>query len=185
MNAASMAAEQQEITQTKNWVREVVIGLNFCPFAAREFNRNSIRYQVAHEATLTSLREVILRECKLLDKDPSIATTLLILPDSFGAFEDYLQLLAYAEKLLQQKKYDGIYQIASFHPLYRFDEVSADDPANYTNRSIYPMLHFIREADLRRAIRFHGHAEDIPARNITFAREKGMEYLKLLRDSCM
>ncbi|GAC14389.1 DUF1415 family protein [Aliiglaciecola lipolytica] len=32
------------IEQTKEWVNKLVIGLNFCPFAKREVQRNSIRY---------------------------------------------------------------------------------------------------------------------------------------------
>ena len=74
--------------------------------------------------------------------------------------------------------------MATFHPLYQFKGSEPDDPANYTNRSIYPMLHLLREDQIRKAIQFYGNAEEIPQRNIQFAREKGEVYMKMLRDSC-
>ena len=180
-----MANDQQIIEQTKNWIQKVVIGLNFCPFANREFKNNSIHYRVEFGTTRTDAREVLLKECKRLDRDKSIATTLIIFPNAFQEFDTYLQLVSFAEKLLQQKAYEGVYQLATFHPLYQFDKSSYDDPANYTNRSIYPMLHLLREDDIRKAVQFYGNADAIPERNIQFAREKGEVYLKMLRDSCL
>ncbi|WP_207515497.1 DUF1415 domain-containing protein [Longitalea luteola] len=180
-----MLSEQQVIEQTKNWIKKIVIGCNFCPFANREFKNNTIHYQVAFSPKRSDAREALLRECKRLDRDRSIATTLLIFPNAFSDFDDYLQLVSFAEKLLIQKKYEGIYQLATFHPLYRFENSAPDDPANYTNRSIYPMLHLLREDDIRKAIQFYGNAEEIPERNVQFAREKGEVYMKMLRDSCM
>ena len=35
------------INQTRKWVTDVVVGCNFCPFAAREVKRESIRYVVS------------------------------------------------------------------------------------------------------------------------------------------
>lgn len=180
-----MANDQQIIEQTKNWIKTMVIGCNFCPFANREFTNNSIHYQVEHGISRTDARDALLKECKRLDKDKIISTTLLIFPKAFQEFNSYLQLVSLAEKLLQQKGYEGIYQLASFHPLYQFDKSTFEDPANYTNRSIYPMLHLLREDQIRKAIQFYGNAEEIPERNIQFAREKGEVYLKMLRDSCL
>ena len=180
-----MVNDQQVIEQTKNWIKTMVIGCNFCPFANREFKNNSIHYQVESGAKRTDAREALLKECKRLDKDKSIATTLIIFPNGFQEFDAYLQLVSVAEKLLQQKGYEGIYQLASFHPLYQFENSSYEDPANYTNRSIYPMLHLLREDDIRKAVQFYGNADEIPEKNIQFAREKGEVYLKMLRDSCL
>ncbi|MBO9732166.1 MAG: DUF1415 domain-containing protein [Chitinophaga sp.] len=177
--------QQKVITQTQNWIRELVIGCNFCPFASREVKRDRVRYRVSEATTLLTVKEHFLEECRLLDKDRTIATTLLILPAAFPVFKDYLEMVTAAEQLLQRKKYEGIYQVAGFHPLYQFDSTAADDAANYTNRSIYPMLHILREADIRKALQFYPHPpEEIPERNINFAREKGTAYMKMLRDSC-
>jgi len=180
-----MVTDQQIIEQTRNWIKTVVIGLNFCPFANREFKNNTIHYQVAHGVTRTDARHALLKECKRLDKESTIATTLLIFPDYFTEFDSYLNFVSFAEKLLQQKGYEGVYQLATFHPQYQFEGSAADDAANYTNRSIYPMLHLLREDQVRKAIEFYGNADEIPLRNIQLAREKGTIYMKLLRDSCL
>ena len=56
-----------------------------------------------------------------------------------------------AEHLLKEKGYEGIYQLASFHPMYRFANAIENDAADYTNRSIYPMLHLLRESSIDKA----------------------------------
>ena len=124
-------------------------------------------------------------ECQRLDKDESIETTLLIFPMAFTIFDDFLLLTELAEQLLLEQKYEGVYQIASFHPEYQFADAPTDDPANFTNRSVYPMLHLLREDRVELAIKNHPNAEGIPERNIMFAREKGLAYMKKLRDTCL
>jgi hypothetical protein len=180
-----MVEEQTIITQTKNWIKNIVIGCNFCPFANREFKNDTIHYQVEPGITHTAARQALLKELKRLDRERSIATTLIIFPNAFQEFDIYLQFVSFAEKLLQQKGYEGIYQLATFHPLYQFQNSAINDAANYTNRSIYPMLHLLREDQIRKAIQYYGNADEIPSRNIQFAREKGEVYMKMLRDSCL
>jgi uncharacterized protein len=75
--------------------------------------------------------------------------------------------------------------VASFHPDYCFEGSDENDAANYTNRSIYPMLHLLREESLERALETFPNPENIPNRNINFARKKGLAYMKLLREQCM
>lgn len=180
-----MDTNEQVIAQTRNWVQQVVIGCDFCPFAAREVKRNSIHYQVEPATTLSSSRAVFTRELKRLDADAAIETTLLIFPNTFTDFTDYLALVRHAEGIIAQKGYSGVYQVATFHPQYRFEGSEAGDAANFTNRSIYPMLHILRESSIRKALRFYGDASGIPERNVQFAREKGSAYMKMLRDSCL
>ncbi|HEY4063173.1 MAG TPA: DUF1415 domain-containing protein [Puia sp.] len=180
-----MPGKEQVIEQTKNWIREVVIGCNFCPFAAREVKQNSIHYQVEESGRVDICLQALLSECARLDGDETIATTLLILPNGFGRLGNFLDLVAKAEKLLHRNGYEGIYQLASFQPLYQFAGASPDDAANYTNRSPYPMLHILREAAIDKALAGFPNPEGIPERNIRFAREKGAEYMKMLRESCL
>jgi hypothetical protein len=116
---------------------------------------------------------------------PTIETSFIIFTNSFEDFDDYLDFLALAETLIEEHAYDGVYQVASFHPKYKFEGSNELDAANYTNRSPYPMLHIIREESLEKAIALHPNTEEIPQRNIEFARGKGLKYMKLLRDSCM
>ena len=180
-----MENESKIIEQTKKWIVDVVIACNFCPFAAREIKRNSIHYEVVAETNLKKCLQLFINECQRLDNQTEIETSLLIFSKGFSSFDEYLVLLSEAEKLLKRKGYEGIYQLASFHPLYRFAEAPADDAANYTNKSPYPMLHLLREESIEKALQHYPNAEQIPERNIRFAREKGPAYMKMLRDSCL
>ena len=173
------------ISQTRKWITDVVVGCNFCPFAARQVRQNKVHYQVEPSTELSVCLASFLQECDRLDKEEMIETTLLIFPNAFRSFEDYLVLFGLAEKLIREKKYEGIYQVASFHPLYRFAHSPADDAANYTNRSIYPMLHLLREESIEQVLEHYTNPEQIPERNIHFAREKGTTYMKMLRDACL
>jgi uncharacterized protein len=172
------------IGQTRRWIMDVVIGCNFCPFAAREIKMDHIHYQVETATAPDICLQSFLQECIRLDREESVATTLLIFPNAFQQFDDYLDIVSLAEKILKKSGYEGTYQVAGFHPLYRFANTTADDAANYTNRSIYPMLHLLREDRLEQALLHYPHPEQIPERNIRFARAKGEDYMKTLREDC-
>jgi hypothetical protein len=179
-----MKTTEEVILQTKKWISDVVIGCNFCPFAAVPYKKGNIHYAVEYSTDLNSCLQAFILGCQRLDKDKSVETILLIFPDAFADFDAYLKMVEMAEALLEDQDYEGVYQVASFHPLYRFADAPDNDPANYTNRSAYPMLHLLREDSLEKAIDTYPDAEGIPERNIKFAREKGLAYMKLLRDSC-
>jgi len=176
---------EQVIAQTKKWINDVVIACNFCPFAAKEVKQNTVYYKVESSTQIKVCLQTVIEECVRLDNDTAIETTLIIFPDTFQKFTDYLDFVALAEKLLKQQKYEGIYQAASFHPQYRFSKTPADDAANYTNRSVYPMLHLLREERIEQALLRYPNPEQIPQRNIHFAHEKGTAYMKMLRDACL
>lgn len=176
---------EQVIEQTRKWITDVVIACNFCPFAAREVRRNSIHYQVERGTGIEHGLTTMLQECKRLDENPDIETILLIFPNAFQSFHQFLDLVGKASSLLKKKGYEGTYQVASFHPEYRFAGAPADDPANFTNRSAYPMLHLLREASIEQALKRYPDPDSITASNIDFARNKGITYMKMLRDSCL
>lgn len=162
-----------------------MVGCNFCPFAAQVVKKQSVQYEVSAATSEKEALSVFFDQLRQLDADPAVDTTLLIFPDGFADFFDYLNLLHAAEALLEENDYEGVYQVASFHPLYQFAGSPASDAANYTNRSPYPMLHLLREAQVTEALKFYKHPEEIPGRNIAFAREKGLAYMQLLRQQSM
>ncbi len=180
-----MRTELQIIDETKKWIHDVVIGCNFCPFAAKVVTQKSIHYKVETSSSTAICMEAFSAEITRLDKNKNIETSFLIFPDTFQNFDDYLTLVAQAEKLLKQNSYEGIYQLASFHPLYLFAGAEENDAANYTNRSVYPMLHLLREESIDKALAHYKNPEEIPGRNINYAREKGLVYMKMLRDGCL
>ncbi len=180
-----MCSSQQIIDQTITWIHKVVIGCNFCPFAARALQQHHVHYQVEASMDTTLCLEAFLKEMTRLDQEPTIETSFLIFSNAFQQFDDYLDMASTAEHLLIEEGYEGVYQLATFHPLYRFASSVENDAADYTNRSIYPMLHLLRESSIDQAVKHYEHPENIPERNVDFARKKGLIFMKLLRDSCV
>lgn len=179
--------EQAEVIvrQTRRWITDVVVACNFCPFAAREVKRDSIYYDVLPNAGMEETLEAVSAAFTKLDEHPEIETSLLILPGSFESFEDYLQLVELAESLLEQEEYEGIYQVASFHPQYLFAGSKENDPSNFTNRSPYPMLHFLREESVSKAIDSHPDIDDVPNQNISYTETKGLAHMQQLLAACL
>ena len=179
-----MLTDEIIISTTKNWIKDVVIGCNFCPFAKKELQLGSIHFEVERAAGHQACLQAILRECARLDEEESIATTLLIYPDEYADFEDFLDILELAESLLTLEDYDGVYQLGSFHPNYIFAGAIDNDPANYTNRSLYPMFHLLRENSVSLAVDTYPNIEDVPEQNMLYARKKGLVYMQALREAC-
>jgi hypothetical protein len=177
--------QDKVINQTIAWIKSVVIGCNFCPFAAKAMVQKSIRYVVLEDTTREKTLDAVLDELHLLDKTSDVETTLIIFPNHYSDFHSYLALVAAAEKLITRHDYEGTYQVASFHPEYCFAGSDSDDPANYTNRSIYPMLHLLREESITNALKHYKDPEGIPERNVAYSKEKGLAYMQLLRAACM
>jgi hypothetical protein len=173
------------IAQTKKWIIDVVVGCGFCPFASTEIKRASISYEIVQNATMASALKAMISVLHQLDTNENIETSLLILPENFDSFDEYLGLIELADSLLAKENYEGVYQIASFHPRYLFAGSSEDDAANYTNRSPYPMLHFLREASVTNAVDNYPDIDEVPRRNIRFTNEKGLTYMQELLNGCM
>lgn len=182
------ADEQQlnEVVQaTRRWVQEFAVGLNLCPFANKELQAGRVRFSVSQADSLEGLLHDLHEELLKLEQDDAIATTMLIHPDCLQDFDDYLDGLNLANGLLDSLGYNGVFQIAGFHPNYRFEGTAADAAENYTNRTPYPTLHILREADLEQAIDTYGDTGEIPERNITRLRTMGLAQINNLRQACL
>jgi hypothetical protein len=166
------------IQNTLHWVDKVIIGENLCPFAKKEREQKSIRTLCCREEETAYTLQALLDELVFLDNNSQVETTLFILPDTYHDFFDYLDLVDTANKLLQREDYEGIYQLATFHPSYLFADAPAEDTSHYTNRSPYPMLHIIREESLEKALERYPNPEQIPERNISHAQKLGAQFFK-------
>lgn len=184
LHLKNMPTSAKIIEQTKKWIADVVVACHFCPFAAQVIKEQKVHYQVVTDTAMESCLSELLRELRQLDDDNTIQTTFLIFPVAFAQFDDFLGFVALAEQQLKQKKYNGVYQLASFHPLYLFADATDLDAANYTNRSLYPMLHLLREASIDKALGQYKNPENIPVANIALARGKGLTAMDKLRESC-
>ena len=83
--------EKVVIDKTINWLTEVVIGHNFCPFASKPVKEGLVHYQVVFEANFQSVLEALIKECLSLDNNEETETTLIIFPESFLEFDEYLE----------------------------------------------------------------------------------------------
>jgi hypothetical protein len=147
--------------------------------------RNRIRFALTAAKTEEALLMALQAELELLDSDSAIETTLLIHVNVLQDFDDYNQFLDYTDKLLRQTGFEGVFQIASFHPHYRFEGTGPDDAENYTNRSPHPMLHIIREESLARAIAQSADVDQVPARNVALMNKLGRDKLSTLLRACI
>lgn len=174
-----------EIEATRTWIEKVVIGLNLCPFAKREIANERVRFTLSNANTEEDLLLQLLDEFNTLASQLDIETSLLIHPHVLDDFYNYNEFLHTANALLAEQGFEGVFQLASFHPNYQFADVSKDDASNYTNRSPYPMLHILREESLSKAIDAFPDVEGIPARNVALTQEIGAEKLRGLLRACL
>ena len=184
INSDIQVKTDKAIQQTQCWLDSVIIAHNICPFAKQERDKNSIYFAVDHHQEFTQALENLVLEFERLDNDSSIETSLFILTETAYDFYDYLEFLEIANQLLIDQGYESVYQLASFHPDYCFDQSDENDPANYTNRSPYPTLHIIREQSLERALSSYPNPESIPERNIAYCRDLGLETMQQLLNKC-
>jgi hypothetical protein len=165
-----------EIKATKQWIDEVIVGLNFCPFAKKEFTNNTIFYLNTTTEQLKSALKILLEHCVYLDKNPDVETSLIIFSEGFRCFKRYLDLVDAANVLLIDSGFEGVFQLATMHPEYCFADECFDSASNFTNRSPYPMLHIIREASMERVLSVYKQPENIPINNIALTKQYGYQY---------
>ena len=160
--------DEQIIADIEQWLDEVVIGLDLCPFAARPRREKRVHIAVSHATDEESLLNDLQAELERLSDTPAaeLETTLLAIPDMLEDFADYNDFLDAVDLWVEQFGWEGELQVASFHPQYQFADTEADDPGNLTNRSPWPLLHIIREDSLEKAIEHYPDVDAIPERNI-------------------
>ncbi|WP_196584304.1 DUF1415 domain-containing protein [Aliivibrio fischeri] len=165
---------EQEVQQ---WLEDVVIGLNLCPFAAKPNRNKQIKIFVSEATTEEALLEDILQELMNLDSKTAeeLETTLVAIPNMLQDFMDYNFFLDWVDALIKQQEWEGIYQIATFHPDYCFGGAEPEDDENLTNRSPYPVLHLIREESMEKVLKHYPNPEAIPDTNITRVEELTLE----------
>ncbi len=160
-----MSQVEKDVQQ---WLEDVVIGLNLCPFAAKPNRNKQIKIHVFEDASEDVLLETIYQELQTLDQTPveELETTLVVATNLFKEFDDYNQFLDLVEGLVIQMNKSGIYQIASFHPDYCFYGAEPEDAENLTNRSPYPIFHLIREESMEKVLKHYPDPDGIPERNV-------------------
>ncbi|EGQ9888804.1 DUF1415 domain-containing protein [Vibrio parahaemolyticus] len=154
--------------QVEQWLNDVVIGLNLCPFAAKPQRNKQIKIFVS-EATQEEalLEDILLQLIELSTIEPEkLETTLVVVPNMLQDFWDYNFCIDWVEGLIKQQDWEGIFQVATFHPDYCFGGAAPEDDENLTNRSPYPIFHLIREESMEKVLKHYPDPESIPDTNI-------------------
>ena len=174
--------DEQIIADVEQWLDEVVIGLDLCPFSARPRREKRVRIAVSHATDDEALLNDLQAELERLSDTPvaELETTLLAIPNMLEDFADYNDFLDAVDLWVEQFGWEGDLQVASFHPQYQFADTELDDPGNLTNRSPWPLLHIIREESLEKAIEHYPDVDAIPERNIARMKALGPEERKRL-----
>ena len=174
------------LAETRAWVDRAVIGLQLCPFAKAPQVKGQVRYIASEAVDADALLSDLVEELKLLAaaSPDRIETTLLVHPRAFADFEDHNDFLEIAEAALVALDLEGVIQIASFHPEYRFAASAPDDIANATNRSPHPTLHLLREESIERALATFGDPDSIFEANIATMERLGPDGWAALRRRC-
>ncbi|MEM6639759.1 MAG: DUF1415 domain-containing protein [Pseudomonadota bacterium] len=163
----------QAIADTRAWVERMVLGEGLCPYARAPWHAALVRLIESDATTEQALVHDLASEIQRM-QEQGVGTTLLIHPKALNDFPDYIAFLDIADEVLRRLGAEGELQIASFHPDYCFDGTPAEDAANYTNRSPWPMLHLLREADVAAAVARSADVGNVPERNIRHLRELGL-----------
>lgn len=164
------------------WVEEAVVGLQLCPFAAPVLRAGGLEVRVSEaEEPEDAVHAALDAAIALLEgARPATTTTLVAYSRALASFEDYLAAVRALEEALSEAGAEGVLQVASFHPDYRFAGSEAEDLANWTNRSPVPVVHLLRESDVSAAVAEHSDPEGIPAANIRRLRELGPAGLRAI-----
>jgi uncharacterized protein len=151
------------IAETRAWVTHAVVGLNLCPFARAVQVKNQIRCVVSEATHIDALMAQLCEEMHFLAEADAakVETTLLVHPQVLTDFLDFNDFLELADAALEELGYDGVLQVASFHPQFQFDGTEPDDVTNATNRAPYPTLHLLREGSVERAVAAFPNAEAV------------------------
>jgi uncharacterized protein len=174
MRAADLEMVQSD---TERWVRHAVIGLNLCPFAKSVQVKGQIHYAVSAATEPNTLLQALENECSGL-LDLPIAqreTTLLMAPHCLADFLEFNDFLDRVDVMLATRQWDGVLQVASFHPEYQFAGTAVNDVTNLTNWAPYPTLHILREASIDRAVEVFPDAAQIYATNTETMQTLGHE----------
>ena len=167
------------VQSTRKWIRDVVVGLNLCPWAGAPLQHGDLRIVecAAEDALAVATGEF----------DAVAATenaTVAIAISDACAFEDYLDIVDAVDDAIDATGHRGTIQLATFHPDYQFGDAPEDAASHWTNRSPFPVLHLLREADVERALESKD-GNDVWKRNVAAVEALGAANMERRVRDCL
>ncbi len=161
----------------ENWVRQVVVGQNLCPFAGKPLVEGHIFFveipERKNELVLESCHSLLTSFCST----DQYETALLVLPKGYEDFMNFLDL-ADALELMLEDIFDCELSLATFHPKYQFAEFDATAIVHHIHRSPYPILHILRENSIEEVRTTLGNTSTITDRNQKHAESLGLAFFE-------
>ena len=172
-----MADAAQAVEDLRRWLERAVIGLNLCPFAKAVLVKRQVHFATTQAQDAAGVLDDFSRELDALVALPAQErdTTLLVIPQGFDDFLTFHDLAQRAERLVRKRGFEGVVQVASFHPRFVFAGAEEDDITNHTNRAPWPTLHLLREESMSRAVEAFPDASAIYEANMDTLRRLGPE----------
>jgi hypothetical protein len=149
------------------WLKEIVIGLDLCPFARIPYSKGLIRI-VECEHTIESEKvSFFLDELDHLQKKTilELSTTLIVFNKEKSDFLDFNDFVGLCEEMLEAAKLEEHFQLVVFHPQFQLEGKEVNDRANWIGRSPYPTIHILRNAEIESIQENYADVLEIPARN--------------------
>ncbi|MGB0713335.1 MAG: DUF1415 family protein [Gammaproteobacteria bacterium] len=168
------------LARTRAWIAGFIVAHGICPFARRDWEAGlTALYPSSATTEEQAFQDLLSTLGRFLDAGAEReSNAFLIFPDAFAGFPDFNDFLGVCDGVIDETGLSGTIQAVGFHPAYHFADSLPDDPADYTNRSPYPMVHLLRESLLEKAVSgWRGQGRDpdeIPERNIDYLRAMGL-----------
>ena len=165
---------ENPLSLTNYWLKNIVIGLDLCPFARIPFLSGLIRIRVCEEESEEEQYQSFVEECEslLLYGPEKMSTTLIAYPKGNKNFTSFNDFVGEMENSLIDHDLSDTFQVVVFHPKFIFDGLEFDDLANYVNRSPYPLVHIIRVDEMNKALKSLSSGEPL-----SFLNEKKLKAL--------
>ncbi|MDX2303558.1 MAG: DUF1415 family protein [Microscillaceae bacterium] len=177
MNMLTQAQKEDTLKTTQKWLETIIIGLNLCPFAKAPFQKGQVHFEIAEANTMKGFVEAFIKEVQRLDTQPSIETTLMIVP-TLGNIEHFQSFMQFCEETIIINHWGSKYQIVSFHPLQRLQGFASDSPRNLISIAPYPIVHILRVASVETLGK--NLKEDVQVKNDQILNNLNSEEVKML-----
>jgi hypothetical protein len=140
--------------KTKTWIKDYVIKKNHCPYAAKPFDADIIRYLESVNVDSTMMTEDFIDEINFIDKSlpQELSTSFLIFTKLEMIFSEFYEMTLDCEDILEAIGLSHKFQIVAFHPGFVFVNTEQEKKINDVNRSPYPMIHILRVEEVAAAI---------------------------------
>ena len=167
------------VQSTRKWIRDVVVGLNLCPWAGAPLQHGDLRIV---ETTTADALAVATGEFDAVAATENATVAIAI--NNACSFDTYLDIVDAVDDAIDKAGHRGAIQLATFHPDYQFGDAAPDAASHWTNRSPFPVLHLLREADVERALESRD-GDDVWKRNVAAVEAIGAENMERRVRDCL